>query len=155
SAAGHQPMSNEDGTIWVTFNGEIYNFADLRDDLIQRGHVFRSQCDTEVLVHLYEEKGPDMLNDLNGMFAFGIWDTKERQLFLARDHVGIKPLYYWQRGERLYFASEIKALLQIPEIPRELNREAVPQFVTLLWVAGDQTMLKGIRKIEPGHYLIW
>ncbi len=96
-----------------------------------------------------------MLQELNGMFAFAVWDAKKRQLLLARDHVGIKPLYYWQDRDRIYFASEIKALLRIPEIPRELNVAAVPQYLTFLWVPGDETMLRGIRKLEPGHYLLW
>jgi len=148
-------MSNEDGTVWITYNGEIYNFPQLREGLLARGHVFRSRSDTEVLVHLYEEKGPDLVNELNGIFAFGIWDQNKRQLLLARDHAGIKPLYYWQDGQRLYFASEIKALLRVPGVPRELNREAIPTYLTLLWVPGEETMLKAVRKVEPGHYLTW
>lgn len=155
SPAGHQPMSNEDGTIWITFNGEIYNFAEHREWLVEKGHVFRGRSDTEVLVHLYEELGVEMLRELNGIFALGIWDAKKRQLLLARDHAGIKPLYYWRQGGALYFASEIKALLRIPEIPRRLNHEALSEYLTYLWVPGEITMLEGIQKIEPGCCLTW
>jgi asparagine synthase (glutamine-hydrolysing) len=155
SDAGRQPMCNEDGSVWVSFNGEIYNFQDLRDPLERSGHRFRSNTDSEVLVHLYEERGVEMLHELNGMFAFAIWDAKRRQLLLARDHVGVKPLYYWIDRDRIYFASEIKALLRVPEVPNELNVAAVPHYLTFLWVPGDETMLRGIRKLEPGHYLLW
>jgi asparagine synthase (glutamine-hydrolysing) len=155
SDAGRQPMCNEDGSVWVSFNGEIYNFQDLRDPLERGGHRFRSNTDSEVLVHLYEERGVEMLHELNGMFAFAIWDAKQRQLLLARDHVGVKPLYYWIDRERVYFASEIKALLRVPELPNELNVAAVPHYLTFLWVPGEETMLRGIRKLEPGHYLLW
>jgi asparagine synthase (glutamine-hydrolysing) len=155
SDAGRQPMSNEDGTVWISFNGEIYNYRELREPLVAKGHRFHSQTDTEVLVHLYEERGVDMLQDLNGMFSFALWDANRRTLLLARDHVGIKPLYYWQDRHRIYFASEIKALLRVPEVPRELNVAAVPQYLTFLWVPGEETLLRGIRKLEPGHYLLW
>lgn len=155
SPAGHQPMTNEDGSIWIAFNGEIYDFEGHRQWLLSRGHTLRSKSDTEVLIHLYEEHGPDMLKLLNGMFAFALWDGKKRELLLARDHAGIKPLYYWQDGRKLFFASEIKALLRVPEVPRELNAEALPEFLTFLWVPGEHTLLRGIRKLEPGHYLIW
>ena len=155
SPLGHQPMTNEDGTVWITFNGEIYNYPELREELLQRGHTFRSHTDTEVLVHLYEELGVGMLPRLNGMFAFGIWDMKKRELLLARDHAGVKPLYYWSDGRRLFFASEVKALLQVPGIPRKINRDRVQDYVTFLWVPGNETMFEGIRKLEPGHYLQW
>jgi len=155
SPAGHQPMSNEDDTVWITFNGEIYNFQELRDELLARGHRFRSQSDTEVMVHLYEDEGPDFVRRLNGIFALAIWDMRLRRLVLARDHAGIKPLYYWQSGRKLIFASEIKALLQHPDVPNRLNHAAVPDYLTFLWVPGDETMLAGIRKLEPGHLLTW
>jgi asparagine synthase (glutamine-hydrolysing) len=155
SPGGHQPMCNEDGTVWITFNGEIYNHDELREELIQRGHVFRSRSDTEVLVHLYEERGPEMLGLLNGMFAFAVWDGARKQLFIARDHAGIKPLYYVSEPEHLVFASELKALLKLPGLKRELNTAAIPELLTFLWVPGDQTMLKGVLKLEPGHYLLW
>ncbi|HVT88201.1 MAG TPA: asparagine synthase (glutamine-hydrolyzing) [Tepidisphaeraceae bacterium] len=149
--AGNQPMSNEDGSIIVTFNGEIYNYQNLRQNLIELGHVLQSNTDSEILVHLYEEQGEHMLEDLNGMFSFAIWDARQRKLFIARDHAGIKPLYYWNSGSAFYFASEIKALLRIPEIPRELNRDLIGQFLTFLWIPGRETMLQGIQKLEPGH----
>jgi asparagine synthase (glutamine-hydrolysing) len=155
SDAARQPMCNEDGTVQVSFNGEIYNFQDLREPLESKGHRFRSHSDTEVLVHLYEERGVDMLQDLNGMFAFAIWDARKRQLLLARDHVGVKPLYYWVDRERIYFASEIKALLRVPEIPNELNVAAVPDYLAFLWAPGGETLLRGIQKLEPGHFLLW
>ncbi len=155
SPAGHQPMTNEDASVWISYNGEIYDFQEHRERLVAKGHQFRSQSDTEVLVHLYEELGPDFVRELNGIFAIALWDTRKRQLLLARDHAGIKPLYYWRDGSRLYFASEIKALLRVPGIPRELNENAVPEYLTLLWVPGEETMLKAVRKVEPGHYLIW
>lgn len=155
SPAGHQPMSNEDGSLWITYNGELYDFADHRKWLLARGHHFRSQSDTEVLLHLYEELGDDFLAELNGIFAFAIWDGRRRRMLLARDHAGIKPLYYWQGAQRLYFASEIKALLQVDGIPRELDRESIPHYLTFLWVPGERTLLRGINKLEPGHALTW
>jgi len=155
SPAGHQPMSNEDGTVWVSYNGEIYDFQHHRERLVAKGHRFKSQSDTEVLVHLYEDMGPDFLAALNGIFALAIWDGPQRRLLLARDHAGIKPLYYWQDGRRLFFASEIKALLRIPDAPRTLNAKAVPEYLTFLWVPGEQTMLESIKKLEPGHRLLW
>ena len=155
SAAGHQPMSNADGTVWITYNGELYNFQEHRKRLQAKGYPFRSQTDTEVLIYLYEELGEDFLEVLNGMFALAIWDSRRQRLLLARDHAGIKPLYYWQDGRRLYFASEIKALVQAPEVKRELDLDCIPDFLTFLWVPGSRTMLKGIRKLEPGHSLVW
>lgn len=155
STAGHQPMSNEDGTVWIAFNGEIYDFDRHREWLLSRGHVFRSHSDTEVLVHLYEEHGPEFLQHVNGMFALAIWDARAAQLLLARDHAGIKPLYYWQDGARLFFASEIKALLKVPGVPRELNRARIPDYLTFCWLPGDETLLAGVRKLEPGCRLTW
>ena len=116
SPAGHQPMPNRDETIWITYNGEIYNFPEHRERLLAKGYSFRGESDTEVLLAMYEEKGIDCLKDLNGIFAFALWDGRERKLVLARDHAGIKPLYYRIEGRALYFASEIKALLRIPGI---------------------------------------
>lgn len=155
SPAGHQPMSNEDGTVWIVFNGEIYDFEGHRKWLIERGHKFRGHSDTEVLVHLYEEHGADFVQKLNGMFALAIWDMRKRELLLARDHAGIKPLYYWQDGERLFFGSELKSILRVPGVPRELNRELIPEFLTFLWVPGENTLLRSIKKLEPGHLLVW
>ena len=155
SPAGHQPMSTPDGRYWITYNGEIYNFQEHRERFEKQGRTFRGHSDTEVILALFEEKGRACLDDLNGIFAFAIWDTSKRELFLARDHAGIKPLYYWQDGRRLFFASEIKSILQVPEVPRRLNKRAVDAYLTFLWVPGEETMLEGIRKVEPGHWLTW
>jgi asparagine synthase (glutamine-hydrolysing) len=157
SPDGHMPMPNEDGSVWITFNGEIYNFADLRRELESKGHRFRSHTDTEVIVHLYEEYGVDCLNRLNGMFAFAICDLRgaSPKLFLARDHFGIKPLYYHERAGKLAFASEVKALLEVPGIEARIDMEALHQYLTFLWVPDPATMFEGIRKLEAGHYAIW
>lgn len=161
SADGHMPMSNEDGTVWITYNGEIYNFSDLRRELEGKGHSFRSHTDTEAIVHLYEEYGPDRfkscLNRLNGMFALAICDLRGSapKLFLARDQFGIKPLYYWELGSKLAFASEVKALLEVPGIEASMSMEALNQYLTFLWVPDPQTMFEGIRKLQAGHYAVW
>ncbi len=155
SPAGHQPMPNADGSIWMSYNGEIYNFPEHREYLVKKGYKFRGHSDSEVLLYLYEEFGLDFLDKLNGIFALAIWDSRTRELILARDHAGIKPLYYWRHGERLYFASEIKALLLIPEFKREINEGAISLYLTFLWVPGDETMLKSVQKLEPGHCLVW
>ena len=152
--SGHQPLSNEDGTIWIVFNGEIYNYRELRAFLLSKGHVFKTQTDTEVIVHLYEELGPQCLEKLRGMFAFALWDEKEKSLFLARDRVGIKPLYYCLTYDALVFASEIKAILVDPAINRQLAPEIVDRFLSFLYVPGEETLLKGINKLAPGHYLL-
>jgi asparagine synthase (glutamine-hydrolysing) len=152
-AGSRQPLSNEDGTIWVTFNGEIYNYRELRDELQGRGHCFETQGDTETLVHLYEDHGPQMVERLNGMFAFAIWDTKRRQLFLARDRLGIKPLYYCRRGEELVFASEIKAFLEHPQITPRPNRASIWNYLTYRSVPSPATLLEDIVKVRPGHCL--
>jgi asparagine synthase (glutamine-hydrolysing) len=153
-STGDQPMTNEDRTIWLVFNGEIYNFHELREELIGKGHVFRSTSDTEVIIHLYEEYGTACPSRLRGMFAFALWDDVNRTLFLARDRVGIKPLYYVNTGKALLFASEIKALLCDREVDREIDRQAIHRFLTFLYLPGDGTLFKGIRKLEPGHCLI-
>ena len=150
---GRQPMSNEDGTVWVTYNGEIYNFPDLRQTLEAKGHTFRSRTDTEVIVHAYEEYGPACVEKFNGMFAFAIWDQNQRELFLARDRLGIKPLYYYWDGAKLVFASEIKAILQVPEVKREVNPQAVYHYVGYEFVPAPDTMFRHIHKLPPGHYL--
>src|SRR6185436_11735540 len=121
SPAGHQPMANEDGTVWVAYNGQLFGFEPMRRWLEGRGHVFRSRTDTEVLVHLYEEKGLDLLDEVDGMFAFALWDARRRRLLLARDRLGIKPLVYVQTEGRLAFASEVRALLALPWVPRDLD----------------------------------
>jgi asparagine synthase (glutamine-hydrolysing) len=153
--SGHQPLSNEDGTIWIVFNGEIYNYRELRAFLVGKGHVFKTQTDTEVIVHLYEELGPQCLEKLRGMFAFALWDEKEKALILARDRVGIKPLYYSLTDKAIVFASEIKAILADPAINRELAPEIIDRFLSFLYVPGEETLLKGICKLAPGHYLLF
>jgi len=157
SPDGHMPMSNEDGSVWLTYNGEIYNFAALRHELEAKGHRFRSHTDTEAIIHLYEEYGVDCLNRLHGMFAFAVCDLRDSspKLLLARDHFGIKPLYYCDRGGKLAFASEIKALLEVPGIEARMNREALHQYLTFLWVPDPATMFEGIRKLPAGHYALW
>src|SRR5271167_2457910 len=153
SPGGHMPMCNEDGTVWITYNGEIYNYLDLRQELKSKGHRFRSETDTEVLLHLYEQEGPDCVNKLNGMFAFAICDVRggKPTVFLARDHFGVKPLYYAHHGRSLAFASEIKALLQVPGITAELDAESLHQYLTFLWVPDPKTMFRGIYKLPAGH----
>jgi asparagine synthase (glutamine-hydrolysing) len=151
SDAGTQPMSNEDGTVWVAFNGEIYNFRDLRRDLEQRGHRFHSRTDTEVLVHLYEEYGADLVQHLRGMFAFAIWDDKRKSLLLARDRIGIKPLFYWIKAGELRFASEIKALTIDPAVSSEIDPLALDAFFAQRYVAAPSTMLTSVRQLEPGE----
>ena len=118
---GTQPMCNEDGSLWISFNGEIFNYVEIRQELTKKGHTFRTKSDTEVILHLFEEKGEKLLEDLNGQFAFAIWDNKKNRLFLARDRVGIRPLYYWQQNESLLFASEIKALFVDKRVPNNLT----------------------------------
>src|SRR5271156_5171526 len=152
--AGHQPLSNEDGTVWIVFNGEIYNYQELRAFLLSKGHTFKTQSDTEVIVHLYEEFGPRCVEKLRGMFAFAIWEESTKTLFLARDRVGIKPLYYCLTETSLVFGSEIKAILADPSIAREIAPEMIDRFLTFLYVPGQETLLKGIRKLAPGHHLL-
>jgi asparagine synthase (glutamine-hydrolysing) len=151
---GRQPVHNEDGTVWVVFNGEIYNFRDLRRKLEQRGHVFSTATDTEVIVHLYEDFGPHCVEHLRGMFAFALWDERARSLLLARDRLGIKPLYYAEVGERLLFASELKAILQVPEVNRSLSWRAVNHLFTFLTTPPAESIIEGVRKLEPGHIFV-
>jgi asparagine synthase (glutamine-hydrolysing) len=153
SPAGHQPMSNEDGSMWIVFNGEIYNHGDLRPELESRGHLFRSRTDTESIIHLYEEHGEDCVQFLRGMFAFAIWDENKQQLFLARDRIGIKPLYYCHSRGRFLFASEIKAILQAPNVARSLCREAFFHYLTFMVPPAPMTMFEGVQKLEAGHTL--
>lgn len=155
SPAGRQPLPNEDKSIWVVLNGEIYNFAELRDDLEARGHVFASRTDTEVIVHLYEERGVECLPALRGMFAFALWDQARQRLLLARDRVGKKPLVYALQPGRLLFASEAKAIIQDPTFPREVDLEALHHYLTYQYVPSPWTMFRGIRKLPPAHYLLW
>ena len=147
------PMCNEDRTVWITYNGEIYNFAELRRELQSKGHHFASNTDTEVVIHLYEQEGADCVQRLNGMFAFAICDLRsgKPELFLARDHFGVKPFYYAHRGRKLAFASEVKALLHVPEIEAEIDLESLHQYLTFLWVPDPKTMFRGIYKLPAGH----
>ena len=141
SADGHMPMANPDRSIFITYNGEVYNFADLRRELETKGHRFHSNTDTEVVLRLYEEEGPDSVKRLDGMFAFAICDLRSGSpvVFLARDHFGVKPFYYWYRGRQMAFASEIKALLEVPGIAPELDLESLHQYLTFLWVPDPNT----------------
>ncbi len=148
--AGHQPMCNEDGSIWIVFNGEIYNHADHRAPLEAKGHVYRSRSDTETILHLYEEYGDDCVLHLRGMFAFAIWDSNKRRLFLARDRLGIKPLYYAEAGGTFLFASEIKALLEHPDLPREANEDALMDYFTFMIPPAPATMFRGVSKLPAG-----
>ena len=152
-AAGPQPLSNEDGTVWITYNGEIYNHASLREDLVARGHTFKTLTDTEVIVHLYEEMGERCVERLQGMFAFGIWDKRSRTLLLARDRLGIKPLYYYEGSNFLAFASGIRALLTL-DVPRRLNAQALHDYLTFHYTVAPDTMIDAVRKLEPGHVLV-
>lgn len=151
-SGGDQPIHNEDRTLWVVYNGEVFNYPDLRKDLVQKGHHFYTQSDTEVLVHAYEEYGPEMLNLLNGQFAFTIWDTKTKRLFMARDRVGIRPLFYHKHGQYLGFSSEIKALLANPRVPRILNSQTIGDVFTCWAPLGEKTAFEGIQQIPPGCY---
>ena len=151
---GKQPISNEDGTVWIVFNGEIYNFVQLREELLQSGHRLQTQTDTEVIVHLYEQYGERCVDKLSGMFAFAIWDVRKKKLFLARDRVGIKPLYYSVNEKSVTFASEIKALLADPSVKREIDLQTIDKFLTFFYTPGPETMFRSIRKLPPGHYLI-
>lgn len=157
STDGHMPMSNEDGSVWITYNGEIYNYGDLRHELEGKGHRFASHTDTEVVVHLYEEFGVDCVTRLNGMFAFAICDLRpgKPSLFMARDHFGIKPFYYTQRGSRFAFASEAKALLEVPGVEAEIDFEALDQYLTFLWVPDPKTLFRGIFKLPAGHRAVF
>jgi asparagine synthase (glutamine-hydrolysing) len=155
SSAGHQPMANEDESVWIVFNGEIYNFPELHASLVARGHRFRSRCDTEAIVHLYEDHGERCVDHLRGMFAFAIWDQKRRRLLLARDRVGIKPLYYRHDGTRLVFGSEIKAILQAPDVPRRINPEALQDYLTFFWVPAPKTIFDGVAKLPAGHTAVF
>ena len=158
-AGGHQPLANEDGTIWTVFNGEIYNFPQLRRRLEARGHTLRTQGDTEVLVHLYEDEGPDLFGLLRGMFALGIWDAPRRRLVVGRDRLGQKPLVYRHdpANGRLTFASELKSLLTLPaaDIPRDVDPAAIDEYLTLGYVPYPSTIFRGVRKLPPAHYAVW
>lgn len=150
---GHQPITNEDETLAIVFNGEIYNFRELRQELINHDHKFKTSTDTEVILHLYEEKGENCLDFLNGMFAFCVWDRKNKKLFLARDRLGIKPLYYSLSNKGISFASELKSLIQNPAISKELNNEAITDYFTLGYILSPKTIFRDINSLSPGHFL--
>ena len=153
SERGHQPIWNEDKTKCIIFNGEIYNYKELRNDLIVKGHNFSSETDTEVILHLFEEFGKSSLDKINGIFSFAIWDTKTKELFLVRDRVGVKPLYYFYDKEKLIFSSEIKGILE-HDIERKVNMSAFNHFFRLRYVPAPLTMFENIFKLPAGHFAV-
>lgn len=155
SASGNQPMSNEDQTIWLTYNGEFYTFIEYKEELIKKGHIFKSNTDSEVIIHLYEEYGLEFVEKLRGMFSFAIYNSKEDRLVLVRDRVGIKPLYYYYDGSKFVFASEIKAILKYPGVNREIDFEALNMFFTFGYISGEKSIYKNIKKLPPAHYLVF
>src|SRR3984893_12787300 len=154
SAAGHQPMGSADGSVWITYNGECYNHQGFVGELEGRGHRFRSSSDTETLLSLYEEYGPGFLTKFDGMFALAIWDARRRRLLLARDRLGIKPLFYYHDREHVVFASELKALLADRSVPSELSEVALADFLHLMSIPDPEGIFRGVRKLLPGHYLL-
>jgi asparagine synthase (glutamine-hydrolysing) len=152
-ATGHQPISNEDGSMWIVFNGEIYNHQSLRELLIARGHRYRTHSDTETIIHLYEEYGRDCVQHLRGMFAFAIWDAKRKTLFVARDRLGIKPLYFRHTPQNFIFGSEIKVLMAYPWVRPEFNVAALPEYLAFGYLSGHETFYNGVQKLMPGHWL--
>jgi asparagine synthase (glutamine-hydrolyzing) len=154
SEQGHQPMASRDKSIWITYNGEIYNFESLKKNLVAKGYTFKSHCDTEVIIYLYQEYGEECLKYLRGMFAFAIWDKNNETLFLARDRIGKKPLFYCFDGKTLLFASEIKAILKDPSLNRKINYEAFYDYFKYLYVPDPKTIYKNIYKLEPGHFMV-
>lgn len=153
-ATGHQPIANEDDSIWIVFNGEIYNHLEIRRTLEAKGHIFTTQSDTEVIVHAYEEYGDDCVLHLNGMFGFALWDTKRQRLLIARDRLGIKPIFYYLSATHLIFASELKAVIAHPDTPRDIDFSALDQFLTLEYIPSPRTIFKNIYKLPPGHILV-
>lgn len=153
SQDGHQPMSNKEGTLWIVHNGEIYNYKEIRADLEKKGYDFKSNTDTEVIIYAYQEHGINCLNQFNGMFSFAIFDVEKRELFLARDRVGIKPLYYMYDGKNLIFASEIKALLQ-HKFQKQIDLQCLNSFLTYKFIPSSKTLIKGIKKLPPAHYAV-
>jgi asparagine synthase (glutamine-hydrolysing) len=150
---GHQPIANEDENLWIVYNGELYNHEELRKDLESRGHRYRTKSDTETIIHLYEEYGPDCVKYLRGMFAFAIWDRRRRHLFIARDRLGIKPLYYHFDGQTLLFGSEIKTILAFPGVRAEFNRATLAEYLAFGYISEPETMYAGINKLLPGHVM--
>jgi asparagine synthase (glutamine-hydrolysing) len=155
-AAGHQPMTNEDGSLYITYNGEVYNHADFREALDARGHIYQTHCDTETILHLYEEYGESCVEHLRGMFAFAIWDRNKRELFIARDRLGVKPLYYVHSDDgSIHFASEIKALLEARAVTPELNFAAFSDYLANHATSGEETLFMNVKRLMPGHTLTW
>jgi asparagine synthase (glutamine-hydrolysing) len=154
-STGHQPIHNEDRSIWIVFNGEIYNFQALRAELEGCGHRFYTASDTEVIVHAYEQWGRDAIRRLRGMFGLALWDARLKTLLLARDRIGIKPLHFAAIDGRLYFASEIKSLLCAPDLPRDLDLEALDHYLSFLYTPRDGSIFRHVRKLPPGHLLTW
>ncbi len=155
-ASGHQPMTNEDGSLHITYNGEIYNHADFRSSLEAKGHVYRTHCDTETILHLYEEYGERCVDFLRGMFAFAIWDQRKRELFIARDRLGVKPLYYTKTADgSLFFGSEIKTLFQVNGVTPALNYQALPDYLANHATSGEATLFEGVQRLLPGHTMLW
>src|SRR5258705_108736 len=154
STHGHMPMSTQDGRFWITYNGEAYNFQELRAFLEEKGFTFASNTDTEVVLKLYALEGPAMLERLNGMFAIAIWDKKERTLFLGRDRLGVKPLYYYEKKEGLLFASEAKALF-VNGVHRSFDHDKLEELLCFRYVAGEDTPYVGVKRLLAGHYLLW
>ena len=152
---GHQPIHDEEERLWITFNGEIFNYRTLRLETEKEGHRYYTNSDTEVLLHLYEEHGPEALHRLNGMFAFAIWDEGKRELFLARDRLGVKPVYYAVRDEAILFGSEIKAILAAIDEPPRVDVTVIPSYLAFRMHYGDRTLFEGIRQLRAGHYLVW
>lgn len=153
-SSGHQPLSNEDGSIWIVFNGEIYNYRELQDNLKKQGHVFSTQSDTETIIHLYEQYGTQCLQFLRGMFAFSIWDNNKKQLFCARDRFGIKPFYYYTDDEKFVFGSEIKAIVQSDGVDTSISNDALDSYFAFGYITNDLSIYKSIRKLQPSHYLL-
>ena len=152
-SSGQQPMTNEDRTLWIVFNGEIYNYRELRSELRNRGHIFRTESDTETILHLYEEEAENCVNKLNGMFAFAIWNDRDKSLFLARDRIGIKPLYYALAKKSFLFASEIKSLFVDDMVPAQINEDAIAEYFTFRDIGGEATLFRGVKTLQPGHFL--
>ena len=153
--SGHQPMTTAGGQLWITYNGEIYNYLELRTELKAEGRSFATQSDTEVLLQLYDARGQDCLLQLNGMFAFALWDRRRQRLLAARDRLGIKPFYYYADGEIFLFASEIKSLLEHPQLQPTIDPQGLQDYLDLQYCLGDKTLFKGIRRLLPGHFLVW
>jgi asparagine synthase (glutamine-hydrolysing) len=154
-AGGDQPIHNEDRSVWIVFNGEIFNYPELREKLKSRGHRFYTRSDTEVIVHLYEDHGPEFIHELNGQFAIALWDVRKKQLLLARDRMGIRPLFYFEKAGRLVFGSEIKSLLADDCVPRTLDLKALSDIFTCWSPFGALTPFEGVRQLLPGHYAMF